>query len=183
MAKIYNYKLSKDLRGQLLVYEEETEVEFSDNNEFVTKDDESDGRNVLLEYNSKLLSFSAILARLHYTQLMKKESYMLTNLQHRSLTGVNMKLTYPINLHPDQPSQQREPAAQLFLNDLRNRLEEIRDCELRTFFSVRDELENDLDSISDDIFEVVNNYLPNSKLFEIADRQTGCEVDFDLRNY
>ena len=51
------------------------------------------------------------------------------------------------------------------------------------FFRVMDELKNDLDSISDDIFEVVNNYLPNSKLFEIADRQTGCEVDFDLRNY
>ena len=94
-----------------------------------------------------------------------------------------MKLTYPVNLHPDQTSQQGEPAAQLYLNDLRNRLEEIRDCELRTFFRVRDELKNDLDSISDDIFEVVNNYLPNSKLFEIADRQTGCEVDFDLRNY
>ena len=92
-------------------------------------------------------------------------------------------LTRSINLHLDNQSQQRETTAQMDLNEIRDRLEKIRDSELRTFFSVRDELQADLESLSDDIFEVANNNLSNSKLFEIADRQTGCEVDFDLRNH
>ena len=92
-------------------------------------------------------------------------------------------LTRSINLHLDNQSQQRETTAQMDLNEIRDRLEKIRDSELRTFFSVRDELQADLESLSDDIFEVASNNLCNNKLFEIADRQAGCEVDFDLRNH
>ena len=92
-------------------------------------------------------------------------------------------LTRSMNLHLDNGSQQKETAAQADLNKIRDRLEKIRDTELRIYFSFRDELQADLESLSDDIFEVASNNLCSSKLFEIADRQAGCEVDFDLRNH
>ena len=88
-----------------------------------------------------------------------------------------------MNLHLITKSQQKEPAAQMELNGIRDSLEKIRDTELRTYFSVRDWLQADLESLSDDIFEVASNNLSCSKLIEIADRQADCEVNFDLRNY
>ena len=108
---------------------------------------------------------------------------MLTNLQQRRLTGGNRMLTRSVNLHLDNESQQKMTTAQADLNEIRDRLEEIRGTELRTYFSVRDWLQACLESLSDDIFEVASNSLSHSKLIEIADRQAYCEVKFDLRNY
>ena len=108
---------------------------------------------------------------------------MLTNLQQRRLTGGNRMLTRSVNLHLDNANQQEKTKAQADLNDLRDRLEEIRGTELRTYFGVRHWLQADLESLSDDIFEVANYSLSRSKLIEIADRQAACEVEFDLRNH
>ena len=181
--KIYNYKLAKEILSQLLVAEEEAEEEFGNNERFVSKDDDSDGKKVLSEYHSKMTTFSSKWAEIHSTMLRRKERCMLTNLQQRRLTGGNRMLTRSVNLHLDNESQQKMTTAQADLNEIRDRLEEIRGTELRTYFGVRDWLQADLESLSDDIFEVANYSLSRSKLIEIADRQAACEVEFDLRNY
>ena len=86
-------------------------------------------------------------------------------------------------MHLDNGSQRNETTAQARLNKLRDRLEEIRTTELRTYFGVKEWLQVSLDSLSDDIYEVANYSLSRQQLIEIADRQTGCVVGFDLRNH
>ena len=49
--KIYNYKLAKEIHSQLLAAEEEAEEEFGNNERFVSKDDDSDGKKALSEYH------------------------------------------------------------------------------------------------------------------------------------
>ena len=183
MAKIiYNYKLAKEMHRQLLAAEEEAEEEYHNNEQYVSKDDESDGKKVRAEYYSKLRGFSSKWAEMHSIMLRKKERCMLTNLQHRRLTGGNKMLTMSVNLHLDNGSQQNETAAQAGLNELRDRLEEIRTTELRTYFGVREWLQASLDSLSDDICATASNSLSHGQLLVIADK-ADCGVTFDLRDY
>jgi len=178
MAKIYNYKLAKQILDQLLDDEEETEEEYFINYQFVSLDDGRDGKKILSEYNSKLSEFST-----KWEEEREKGGHMLTNLLHRSFTGKNRRLTKSMNLRLDSQSQKDATRAQEALNKLKDRLEKIRSSELRIYFSVRDELRAALDTLSDDIYEVANYNLCNSRLFEIADKQIGCDLDFDIRNY
>ena len=178
MAKIYNYKMAKQILDQLLDDEEETEEEYSINHEFVTKDDGSDGSEVLSEYNSKMSDLSV-----QWEDEKRKGGHTLTNLLNRSFTGKTRKLTRSMNLLLDSQSQRDVTRTQKTLNELKDRLEQIRSSELRIYFSVRDKLRAALDTLSDDIHDVASYDLSISKLFEIADKQIGVDLDFDIRNY
>ena len=178
MAKIYNYLISKQILDQLLDDEEETEEEYSINHDFVTKDDGSDGREVLSEYNSKMSDLSV-----QWEDEKRKGGHTLTNLRNRSFTGKTRKLTRSTNLLIDSQSQRDVTRTQKTLNELKDRLEQIRSSELRIYFSVRDKLRAALDTLSDDIHDVASYDLSISKLFEIADKQIGVDLDFDIRNY
>ena len=178
MAKIYNYKLAKHILDQLLDDEEETDEEYSINHEFVTKDDGSDGSEVLVEYNSKMSDLSD-----RWEEERKRAGHLLTNLLNRSFTGKTRKLTRTMNLRLESQNKKDVTSTQENFNELKDRLERIRSSELKIFFNVRDQLRAMLDTLSDDIHDVSNFNLSNSKLFEIADKQIGVDLDFDIRLY
>ena len=178
MAKIYNYKLAKHILNQLLDDEEETEEEYFINHQFVSKDDGRDGKEILSEYNSKMSDLEE-----KREEERKEAGPVLANLLNRSFTGKTRKLTRSMNLRLESQSQKDTTRTQKTLNELKDRLEKIRSSELRTYFRVRDGRQAALDTLSDDIFEVANYNLCNSRLFEIADKQIGCDLDFDIRNY
>ena len=104
---------------------------------------------------------------------------MLSSLARRKF-GCVRSLSQYVNLTLGEELQQHMTEAQDALNMLQARLYVIKSFELRTYFSVKAELDTCLDKISDDIHSVGSSVLNHHELAAIADR-ADCEVGCDLR--
>ena len=105
---------------------------------------------------------------------------ILSSLSKRKFGCVRYLSQY-VNLTLGEELQQHVTEAQDALNTLQARLYVIKSSELRTYFSVKAELDMCLNEISDDIHSVGSSVLNHRQLVAIADR-TDCEVGCDLRN-
>ena len=112
--------------------------------------------------------------------MTQRANCMLSNLTKRTF-GSERALSRSLNLTLSKDMQQHVTENQAALNVLQDRLNVIRSHDLRTYFSVKAELDACLDKISDDIHSVGSSVLNHRQLVAIADR-TDCEVGCDLRN-